>query len=242
MNPTNDAAILRVPGNISIITDTLDDCVRSYFGSEYVGRIKYRMTEYRSTDMVTCQTYLDAMFTAQCIMEMAKAGWAGANIWDIKNGPDPSTNVDLGYITTDDQPRPTYYVFPYLTKYMGRQMVDASSSDSLIRVYASKDGAGNLTLFVVNNSPDSNYDVQVNISGFTAGTAGTKWQMEPAGKTPGNAATPIQERTGMMINGNIQPDPLALDHISPVSVDVGQSFTLNLPGSAMVLLTIPNGK
>jgi hypothetical protein len=101
MSPENDSKMMTYPDTIAILTANLDAMVKKYVGQEYVGKIKYFMTEYRSSlgNKLQLLTYADAMFTAQYIMEMARYGWAGANIWDIKNGIDTVNGADYGIIS-----------------------------------------------------------------------------------------------------------------------------------------------
>src|SRR5208337_412256 len=146
---TTDNQILSFPATVATQTTSLNSIVSSALGSSYVGQIKYFMTEYNSTLGPDSQTneYVNAMFCAQWIMECAKNGWIGANLWAAKNGGAP----DYAFINSStDAPFPDYYVFPMLTGKFGADTVSCSSSNSGVRSYASKDSAGNLTLFMVN--------------------------------------------------------------------------------------------
>ena len=80
------------------------------------------------------------MFRAQYILEMARNKWTVSNPWIY--------DYDGSYSVF-----PAWYVKPLLINYFGRDMVTASSSHPLVRAYASTDASGNLTMFVVNNSP-----------------------------------------------------------------------------------------
>jgi alpha-L-arabinofuranosidase len=64
--PENDGKMMTYPDTIATLTANLDAMVKKYVGAQYVGKIKYFMTEYRSSLGKNLQplTYLDAMFTA----------------------------------------------------------------------------------------------------------------------------------------------------------------------------------
>ena len=66
---------------------------------------------------------------------------------------------------------------------------------------------GNLTVFIVNNSPTDTLTANVNISGFAAGTGGQRWLVEPAGSIIPNGIN-IQDKGDISINGVVDPDPL----------------------------------
>ena len=102
MSPATDKEILRRSlADIKTYTQNLDTMVSAYFGASSVGKMEYWMTEYRSSlgNYLQNLTFLDAMFTAQYLMEMVKYKWDGANIWDIKNGIDGVTGGDYGIVS-----------------------------------------------------------------------------------------------------------------------------------------------
>jgi alpha-L-arabinofuranosidase len=81
MGSAADAKILAAVDQIATYTNSFNSMVSQYLGSQYVGQIPYWMTEYRSA-LGTQQiiTFVDAMFSAQYILEMAKHGWGGATL------------------------------------------------------------------------------------------------------------------------------------------------------------------
>jgi len=207
----------------------MDTIVANTLGPEYVGQIRYCMTEWNAGsgdnyDRVTC--YVNALFHAQYILEMAR------NNWDVSNPWYPDYNGN--YWTY-----PVWYVNPMLTYYFGRDMVEATSSDSpLVRAYAAKDADDNLTVFIFNNSPATNVTADINIAGFSAGVSGQQWLIEPAG-TIISGGINIQDKGDISINGVVHPDPLAAPVLSPQSFTSGNHFTVTLPASCMMLMKIP---
>lgn len=59
--------------------------------------------------------------------------------------------------------RPVFYVFQFYANHFGRHMVASSSNDSLIKVFASKDDKGKHYAILINQSPDEEKIVNVNL-------------------------------------------------------------------------------
>lgn len=233
VTPANDATCLKSVDSVKTFTDNLNSMVNKYLGAAYVGKIEYAMTEFSSTP--ADHLYVDAMFNSQMFMECAKNKWAVANPWmdDVwyRNG----------YVT------PTYYIYPFLQNKFGRQMVSATSNNSMVRSYAAKDSDGNLTMFIVNNSPTDTTTASVAVSGFTPATSGEKWVIEPVytgldSQIPNSTVN--QEWDDVKINGVVHPDTRKIDEqVSSTILSTGSSFTVNLPASSMVFLKLlPEGK
>ena len=226
-------------GQVAGWTSSLDQLVGQYLGSSYVGKVPYRMTEYNgplSPDILTVE-YVDAMFAAQFMLELGSHGWAGANLWAAKNGAE-SGGGDWGLLDANNSPHPDYYVFPILTAKFGSAQVSATTTNASVRAYAAKDASGDRTLFLANNSPTSDAAATVNVAGFSAGSAATKWVMLPAGSAPSGAP---QEAGGLQINGMANPDPASIPGIAGVAQAGGGAFAVDLPPSAMVLVVLPPG-
>ena len=75
--------------------------------------------------MIATSCYVNAMFRSQYILEMAKNKWTVSNPWIYDYGGNYSVF-------------PVWYVNPLLINYFGRDMVNASSSNSLVRAYAAR--------------------------------------------------------------------------------------------------------
>ncbi len=220
-------------GEIANFTSSMNTIITGAIGSQYVGKIKFWMTEWNvgevtSYKRTTC--YEDALFQFQYIMEMAKYGWEGSNPW----------NQDECNINTyaPSSVYPVWYVSPMLSNRFGRDMVTASSNDSMVRAYASRDDVNNLTIFIVSNYPSTDRTVHIDISGFGAGATGECWLIEPAGTMISGGAT-IQDYSSININGVIHPDPCALNWLNGVSIATSSSFDISLPRSRMLLIKIP---
>jgi hypothetical protein len=219
---------------IADYTASMDSIITNAIGSSYVGQIKYYMTEWDSSPDLSGETYkrirayVNAMFHAQYILEMAKHNWEGSNAW-------AQWEYNSSYWVY-----PVWYVHPLLIRYFGRDMVTASSSHSLVRAYASIDANDDLTVFIVNNSPTDELTADITISGFPAGAGGQCWLVEPAGSLIAGGVN-IQDMDNISINGVVHPDPLTAPAWPSQSFTSGNAFTVTLPASCMMLLKIAAG-
>lgn len=246
-HPDMDALILKNVDLMERYTKELDQTIVEVL--EESGKAPYFMTEFRSVLELKFIEFVDAMYSAQVLLEMGRLGWKGSNIWALKNGYSDKTKADFGLLRTgvskdvDDNPknspRPTWYVYPYLSKVFGRDMVSASSTDAALRTWASKDADGNLTVFLVNNNPDPKNKISaaVNLKGFDAGSQGQSWLLESAGTTVSENSEPIQQRRDIKINGVLHPDPMNLP--AGKALSTAASFKVELPASSMLLIQIP---
>jgi hypothetical protein len=216
---------------------SLDSLVSQYLGSSSVGQVKYYNDEFNINNglSILMNEYINAMFCSEWMMESAKNGWIGCNLWATKNGGSP----DFGFInTTTDVPFPNYYVYPMLSGKFGTSMVNCSSSAATVRSYAAKDASGNLTLFIVNNNPTSSENATVSIAGFNPATSGNAWVMLPSGTSSTGAP---QEAPGLQINGSANPSPSSLASIAGMAQATGSNFSVNLQPNEMLILVIPPG-
>lgn len=271
-NPVIDGRIMDNVNLAVSCTAQMNSLVSTYFGSSYVGKIPYWMTEFRSVTNYKYDEFVDTMFCAQFLLELGRLGWGGANIWDIKNGYTMSTGEDFGLLRSgansgysDDLPkngpRPTYYIYPYLSQVFGKNMVSCSypsyvsitaagsypqdyilntTTGNKVRAWASKDTSGNLTIFIANNDWNNTATVTLNISNFTAGTAGQSWTFQGAGTTYAGGTTPLVQRLHISINGTTDPAISSLPGTG-TSVTTGSSFSVTMPLASMMLIKVPFG-
>ena len=216
--------------DIGVFTANLDNIVANALGASYAGQIGYAMTEWDCSEgdgYARRRAYVNAMFHAQYLLELARHKWVLSNAW---------AQWEYG---SNFSVYPAWYIHPLLIRFFGREMVTASSSNApLVRAYAAKDAAGDLTLFAVNNSPTIDETVTVNVSGFTAGTAGQRWMIAPAGAMVTGGVN-IQDLDKISINGIVHPDPLTVGSIAGQPIAVGNTFTVSLPASGMMIVKIP---
>jgi hypothetical protein len=133
-------------------------------------------------------------------------------------------------------PRPTFYMFAALSQLFGRELLEIGGSVERVRAYAARDAERRVTVFLVNNSADSDAYVTLEISGAAVPQAcGEMWLFAPDGEAlPGGS--PLQERLDLKINGVGNPAPEALHSDPGAELAVGPRFTVPLAKSAMALL------
>ena len=227
-----------------------DGLVSTYYGPEAVGQVEYYMTEFRTRgqfgpagDNRYTSSFTDAMFTLQYIMEMALHGWDGANIWGNKlvrqEGP-PIRDYGLVERWTND-PYPTWYMYPFMTGYMGREMVQ--TTDDLgddVRAYSTLDEAGDLVVAVVNNHEAVDQNITFTVSGASVdGSVGDLFEILPIGTTTLGLSGPPNLRMEVSINGVNDPGYAAVPFLAPQSIPVAQNFSLNIPANGLQFVKIP---
>ncbi len=233
--------------------------VADNFDPKAVGKIPIWVTEFRSVLEYKYDEFVDAMFCAQYLLTIGEMGYSGANIWALKNGFSRETGCDFGLLRTgknadrpDDNPastgRPTYYIYPFLAQFMGRDLVKCSYPDyapldsegNKLRSWAAKDKNGNLNLYLVNNNAVAPCEVSVQVAGFPSGSEGKTWTMLPEGKTLDGDDEPILQRREISINGVIRPDPTTLPGDGK-PLTVGNTFKVNMPACSMMMVRVPKG-
>lgn len=259
-NPYEDTRLLDLGVSFpEEANEKLENQIANNYDPKAVGKIPIFVTEFRSVLEYKYDEMVDTLFCAQYLLTIGQMGYSGANIWALKNGFSKDTGCDYGLLRTgvnadfpDDNPkstpRPTYYIYPFLSRVFGRDMVKCKapayapmeSEGNKLRAWASKDKEGNLTVFLVNNNPLSPVDANVRVAGFPSGTAGRSWTFEPVGKTLDGEDEPVLQRRDLSINGVTRPDPTTLPgEGKPVAV--GNTFKVQIPPVSMMLVKIPKG-
>lgn len=102
-------------------------------------------------------SFINGMHAALVLGEMAKQKFWMACRWDLANSY--SNGDDHGLFNRGDEPgmplwsaRPAFYYLYYFKKYFGERMIDASSDDSSVKVYASSFSNGKKGLVVINKT------------------------------------------------------------------------------------------
>jgi hypothetical protein len=228
---------------VEAMTDSLNFIISDTIGPEYVGTIEYAMTEWNAGGVSRNENpenpyerwrlYSGALFLSQYIMEMAEHGWTVSNSFG-----DFFYQSWMGFPYPDYYVFPDWYVYPFFTNKLGRDMVRTTSSNPIIRAYAMRDDANDLTIFIANNSPDTDLTALINISGLAAGTDGQSWLMEPAGEIPPEGT--VQDVENIQINGVFHPDPVNVNSLPAQSFTSAGSFEVELPKSCMLFIKVPN--
>jgi len=119
-------------------------------------------------------SFVDGMHASLVLGELIKNKYEMASRWDLANGWDSGN--DHGLFSTGDEPgvakyaaRPAFYYLYYFQKYFGEMMVEATSSNANVIVYASKFSAGDGGIVLVNKSIQG-LIVELNLKNFKPGS------------------------------------------------------------------------
>jgi hypothetical protein len=157
VNPSPDKIFANV-GKVAKARSDIDEMVKKY--TQRTASLPIVLSEFNVVNASAPQTIqlVSGLFTAEVIGEGIKAGYEGINIWDWKNGLDPKLQGDHGMLATADSsvpestPRPTFYAYALYDRAFGSRMLDASSSDPRVKVFASRFAAGEVGAIVVNEA------------------------------------------------------------------------------------------
>ena len=119
-------------------------------------------------------SYVDGMHASLVLGELIKNKYEMASRWDLANGWDGGN--DHGMFSFGDEPgvakyaaRPSFYYMYYFQKYFGDMMVDASSSNGNVMVYASQFSSGEGGIILINKNLQG-LIAEVNLKNFKAVT------------------------------------------------------------------------
>jgi hypothetical protein len=217
----NTAAMLTDPTGIAGIISTLHTELSSYAG---VSNVPIIVTE--TNNSIDLDTQPGALFAADMYMTWMENGVTNVDWWNEHNGEGTvstvngatdygdqgifSNNTNYGGTTEPavDTPFAPYYGIEMLTKLAapGNTMVTTSSSQSLLRVHATRDAAGNLNILIDNEDPANSYNVSLTTSGFTANGTPTVY-------TLANNGTSITSASGSASSVTVAPYTLTVVHI-----------------------------
>ena len=140
---------------------------------------------------------VNGLFVADSLGVLLTTEYNGADVWDLRNGWDTGNNNstslygwrlggDYGILGSSGTapstgtyvPYPTYFAEQLLSKmvHTGDMVVQASSNDSNLTVYAVKQASGHLDLLVINKSSTSSISAQFQIANFTPSIQAQLWQ------------------------------------------------------------------
>jgi hypothetical protein len=166
---------------------------------------------------------VDGLFMADTVGSFLQTEFNAMVWWDSFNGqsgPSDGGNFsssvygwrmvgDEGIMYTDGGTYPTYYIFKLLGDFVhgGDSVVKASSSSTLLSVYAAKRQNGSLTLLVINKDPTNTWTGNISLSGYSPLGSATEYvygkQQDLAAQTsPGDAVADVQQSTMTGISTN----------------------------------------
>jgi len=184
---------------------------------------------------------INGLFTAEVLGESIAAGYFATTFWDWKNGYDSKHGGgDHALLASgdpqvpDNTPRPAYYAYAVFARAFGEQMIEAKSSDSSVKVYASRfKDKPDLGLVFVNESEEP-----AKLSMTTgAGTRTLKgWVLTGASLNS----------TEVVFNGKSGPKggggPFPIDALAPYtkSFDSRDPLELTIPAASLVGVVLAN--
>ena len=171
----NDFALLSAPQTLGPIFDRLHK-VTERWSKGKPKRLEIWLSEWNSVDFNPGPQTIaveNALFVADYLGELAKMGADNAQYWDIHNDMTPEGG-DYGYLTRSGEscmncPRPSFWGFQMASDALRGKLVNTSvegDKESLLSVYLTDNG-GKKSLLVVNKSPFSDFDLKLDIPGFT---------------------------------------------------------------------------
>ncbi len=229
-NPSDEVLL----GNLHKLADAksaTDQMVEKY--AEKEKGIPIALTEFNISNGndsgVPPQTIelINGLFISEVLGESLKSGYVASNYWDWKNGLGKTLKGDHALLasgdpsTTDGTPRPSYYSYALFSRAFGDRLMPADSSDSTLRVYASRFSSGELGLVFVNES-DKNKTAVFSLKSFI-----------PKGKLMGWVLTGKSlDETQVSWNGVEGPlgggGPFPIDYIPPYRVSFKTDKPLQL--------------
>ncbi|HKI34800.1 MAG TPA: discoidin domain-containing protein [Gemmataceae bacterium] len=163
---------------------------------------EFNSVSYNPSNQTT--SLVNGLWLADALGGLLETEYAGATVWDLRNGYDTShdnsslygwrTGGDYGLIGSGNGsppatgtyvPYPTYFAEQLLSKmvHTGDTVVQATSDDATLSAYAVKEQNGHLDLLIINKNQSTNLTGQFNVSGFTPASQATVWQYGEAQDT-----------------------------------------------------------
>ena len=171
---------------------------------QYLGtagqNVELLTTEFNSVDTnpgKQTTSLVNGLFIADSLGELMQTSYQGAIVWDLRNGYDTGNNNsaslygwrnggDYGLIgssgTAPDTgtyvPYPSYFAEQLASEIIqqGGTVVQATSDDQDLAVYAVHESNGNLELLVINKSPSGPITGQFSLTGFQPANQAQFWQ------------------------------------------------------------------
>jgi hypothetical protein len=199
----NDIALLGSPQDL----DGIIKSVRSQL-SDYGQKGKaYQiwLTEWNSVDFNPGPQSLgivNGLFVADYLGMLAKQNIEQASYWNIHNGFFEQGG-DYGYLSRSDFaegvniPRPSYWAFKLATESLRGALVQCSSNDKNVSVYANLHSNGTKSLLIINKYPQTSANVTMSIPGLTG--SGIIDQLVKESPVKGYTSAPIEVKDGMLL-------------------------------------------
>jgi hypothetical protein len=182
VNPANDKLFANVSKVAKAKTD-IDGMVQKY--AHRGSPMPVMLTEFNVVNATAPQTIqlISGLFAAEVLGESIKAGYLGTHLWDWKNGFDPKLGGDHGMLATGDSavpestPRPTFFAYALYERAFGHRMIEASSSEPRVKVYASRFGGGEVGMVIINEQSEP-ITLSADVSGIGLKGTAVGWVLD----------------------------------------------------------------
>ncbi len=118
----------------------------------------------------------NALWIADMVGTMAEMGEQMSCYWALHNSY-PPRGGDYGILSEDGRntPRHDYYVFPMYSHLFGRDVVESSSSDPSLSVYAGTFGGDTLSVILINKDKRHSKRASIELNGFDPQKSAAVW-------------------------------------------------------------------
>jgi len=227
------AGLLGQAGQVATLRASLDELVTANT-TRSPADLPYYLGEYNVPGPANSLqiSLASGLFIAKVLGQIAGSGWAAASLWDVQNGYDsPGTYGagDHGFLSSgqpgvpDLTPRPTYYDFYFFSRNFGDHLVQSTSSDPQVSVWASTFTGGGVGLLAVNEDTTSR-SLTVSIAGASPAGQANIWIL--SGPTLEGPAVTLNGVGNGVAAGGPPPDAVA-------------PYTLNVPATGAVTIDVP---
>jgi hypothetical protein len=138
---------------------------------------------------------VNALWVADMIGTMAEVGVDIGCYWALHNYYPPRKG-DYGYLSSDgtNAPRYSYFVFPVYTNHFGGTVVQSSSNDPRVSVYAATSGK-RLSVFLINKEATSSKNARVQVRNFSGKSRARVWILDETYRYEQLPDVPVQGDT-----------------------------------------------
>ena len=216
-------------------------------GVAAAGKVELLTTEFNSVYSnpgKQTTSLVNGLFIADSLGALLETSYDGATVWDLRNSYDTSNNNssslygwreggDYGLIGSPGTPPATGSYVPYPSYFAeqlasriiqaGGSVVQASSSDPNLAVYAVHEANGNLDLLVINKSPSGAITGQFGLAGYMPAAQAQVFQYGEAQDTAQSHSSDGQS---------------ALDSFPATLPLSGSSFSYAFPAYSMSVLAL----
>jgi hypothetical protein len=139
------------------------------------------------------ETFVNALWLGDVLGRLIKQQTTMVAQFSLTSAPGSGEH---GLFARDD-PRPTYYVYPMYRRF-GQELVESSTDEQLVSIYAAKRDDGALTLMVINRR-DREQTLPVQLHGFTPGGAAEVYRLDESHNAEQIEAQQIADGSSMTL-------------------------------------------